>query len=184
MCSYLNRIRCLAHLLRKARGLAEATCRHTSQVGQQLLDLMSGLIQVIQAARDGPSDDLAERQAPALAQLKALCERHQHSPFVKLGEFCREMLNDWEAIIRPLFDPSLPLTNNAAERLLRHWVIARRLSFGTRSEQGTRAFALLASIIDTCRARKASAWEYLTAALQAGRQGLPMPPLPAVSVGG
>jgi transposase len=182
--SYLNRIRCLAHLLRKARGLAEATCRHTSQVGQQLLDLMGGLIQAIQAARDGPSDDLAERQAPALAQLKALCERHQHSPFVKLGEFCREMLNDWEAIIRPLLDPSLPLTNNAAERLLRHWVIARRLSFGTRSEQGTRAFALLASIIDTCRARKASAWDYLTAALQAGRQGLPMPPLPAVSVGG
>ncbi len=25
---------------------------------------------------------------------------------------------------------------------------------------------------------------YLTAALQAGRQGLPMPPLPAISVGG
>jgi len=88
-----------------------------------------------------------------------LCERHQHSPFVKLGEFCREMLNDWEAIIRPLLDPSLPRTNNAAERLLRHWVIARRLSCGTRSEQGTRAFALLASIIDTCRARKASAWD-------------------------
>jgi transposase len=129
--SYLNRIRCLAHLLRKARGLTEATCRHTSQVGQQLLDLMGGLIQATQAARDGPFDDLAERQAPALAQLKALCERHQHSPFVKLGEFCREMLNDWEAIIRPLLDPSLPLTNNAAERLLRHWVIARRLSFGT-----------------------------------------------------
>ncbi len=70
--SYLNRIRCLAHLLRKARGLAEATCRHTSQVGQQLLDLMGGLIQAIQAARDGPSDDLAERQAPALAQLQGL----------------------------------------------------------------------------------------------------------------
>jgi len=43
--SYLNRIRCLAHLLRKARGLTEATCRHTSQVGQPLLDLMGGLIQ-------------------------------------------------------------------------------------------------------------------------------------------
>ena len=182
--SYLNRIRCLAHLLRKARGLAEATCRHTSQVGQQLLDRLGTLMQATQAARDGPSEDLAERQAPALAQLKALCERHQHRPFVKLGELCREMLNDWEAIIRPLLDPSLPLTNNAAERLLRHGVIARRLSFGTRSEQGTRAFALLASIIDTCRARKASAWDYLTAALQAGRQGLPMPPLPAISVGG
>ncbi|MBN8449607.1 MAG: transposase [Candidatus Accumulibacter sp.] len=62
-----------------------------------------------------------------------MCERHQHSPFVKLGEFCREMLNDWEAIIRPLLDANLPLTNNAAERLLRPLVIARSLSFGTRS---------------------------------------------------
>ena len=182
--SYLNRIRCLAHLLRKARGLAEATCRHTSQVGQHLLDVLAGLMQAIQVARDHPPENLAEQQAPGLAQLKALCELHQHSPFAKLGEFCREMLNDWDAIVRPLLDPSLPLTNNAAERLLRHWVIARRLSFGTRSEQGTRAFALLASIIDTCRARKASAWDYLSAALQAGRQGLPMPPLPTVSVGG
>jgi hypothetical protein len=67
------------------------------------------------------------------------------------------MLHDWEAIIRPLLDPSLPLTNNAGTRLLRHWVIVRRPSFGTRSAQGTRAFALLASIIDTCRARKAYA---------------------------
>jgi len=33
------------------------------------------------------------------------------------------------------FGASLPLTNNAAERLLRHWVIACRVSFGTRSEQ-------------------------------------------------
>jgi hypothetical protein len=29
--------------------------------------------------------------------------------------------------------PELPLTNNAAERALRHWVIARRLSYGTRN---------------------------------------------------
>ena len=161
--SYLNRIRCLAHLLRKCRGLAEATCRPTSQGTQQLLDLLGALMQATQAARDGPSENLAEQQAPNLAQLKALCELHQNSPFAKLGELCREMLNDWEAIIRPLLDPSLPLTNHAAERLLRHWVIARRLCFGTRSEQGTRAFALLASAIDTCRARKASAWDYLTA---------------------
>jgi transposase len=167
----------LAHLLRQARGWAESTCRQSSQVGQQLLDLWGGLIQ---AARECPAEDLAEQQPPALAQLKAWCELHPHRPLAKLGEFCREMLNDWEAIVRPLLDPSLPLTHNAAERLLRYRVIARRLSFGTRSEQGTRAFALLASLIDTCRARKASAWDDLSAALQADRQGLPMLPLPAL----
>jgi len=106
-------------------------------------------------------------------------------PFAKLGEFCREVLNDREAATRPLLDHTMPLTSNATERLLRQWVNARRLSLGTHSEQGTRALALalLASVIVTCRARKASAWDYLAVALQAGRQGLPMPPLPAISLG-
>jgi transposase len=45
--------------------------------------------------------------------------------------------------------PGLPLTPNEAERALRHWGIARCI--GTRTPQGTRAFALLASVIETCR---------------------------------
>ena len=104
-------------------------------------------------------------------------------PFVKLGEVCREMLSEWEAIIRPLLDPRLALTKNAAEPLLRRWDFARRLIFGTRSDQGTRASALLASIIDTCCAIEASAWGYLNAALLGGRQRLSMAALPADSVG-
>lgn len=51
--SYLNRIRCLAHLLREARAGAEGTCQHTSQVGQQLLDLLGGVMQATKAARNG-----------------------------------------------------------------------------------------------------------------------------------
>jgi hypothetical protein len=46
--------------------------------------------------------------------------------------------------------------NNEAERALRHWVIARRIGMGTRTPQGTRVFALLASVIETCRKRGVS----------------------------
>ena len=62
----------------------------------------------------------------------------------------REFLNDWEAVWIVVAHPSLPLTHNDAERALRHGVIARLLSQGTRTEQGSRAFAWLASVIDTC----------------------------------
>ena len=65
----------------------------------------------------------------------------------------REFLNDWEAVWIVLAHPYLPLTNNEAGRALRHWVIARLLSQGTRTEQGSRAFALLASVIATCHRR-------------------------------
>ena len=48
-----------------------------------------------------------------------------------------EMLNDWAAIFRVLDHPHLPLTNNEAERALRHWVILRRISYGTKTETGS-----------------------------------------------
>jgi hypothetical protein len=47
--------------------------------------------------------------------------------------------------------PERPLSNNETERALRHLVLARRIGMGARIEQGTRAFALLASVIETCR---------------------------------
>lgn len=77
--------------------------------------------------------------------------------------------------------PELPLTNNEAERALRHWVIARRIGMGTRTPQGTRAFALLASVIESCRKRSASPWPYLADVIRKRRKGLPAPPLPAVA---
>ena len=56
---------------------------------------------------------------------------------------------DWDIIFTALDYPHLPLTNNEAERALRHWVILRRISYGTRTEQGSRIFAILASVIET-----------------------------------
>jgi hypothetical protein len=78
--------------------------------------------------------------------------------------------------------PELPLTNNEAERALRHWVIARRIGMGTRTPQGTRVFALLASVIETCRKRGVSPWPYLAEVVRQRRKGLAAPPLPAVAV--
>ncbi|MCP4407906.1 MAG: transposase, partial [Gammaproteobacteria bacterium] len=76
--------------------------------------------------------------------------------------------------------PHLPLTNNLAERILRHWVILRRITQGTRTAQGSRALATMASIIESCRLRNASPLRYLAQVIAAGRQGLDAPPLPSI----
>jgi transposase len=91
-------------------------------------------------------------------------------------------LNDWEAIWIVLHYPWLPLTNNEAERALRHWGIARRISYGTRTEQGSRAFALLASVIETCRKRRLSPWSYLATVIAERRKGNAAPPIPAIAI--
>jgi hypothetical protein len=76
------------------------------------------------------------------------------------------------------------MTNNAAEQMLRHWVILRRISHGTRNQQGSKALALVASVIETCRQRQASPLRYLTAVIERRRQGLDVPDLPPIPVAG
>lgn len=138
----------------------------------------------IYAARQKPDmTGLASQYAAHIAQLKTLCELHQSDHYHKLGAVAREFLLDWEVILRQVHEPHLPLTNNAAEQALRHWVIARRINQGTRSEAGTRAYALAASVIETCRCRSAVAWVYIGEVIAAARVGAPLPDLPPVPVG-
>ena len=67
-------------------------------------------------------------------------------------------------------EPDVPSDNNPAERSLRHVVISRKISGGTRSEHGTESKMTLASIFGTWRTRGLNP-------LAAGRQLLVSPRL-------
>jgi transposase len=178
---YANRLRCWAHLIRKARGLSESCHFQTSKAGFLMLGLLTTFQDAIYDARnraDQPLGVLVIEYQEKIDQLKALCTMHYDSTHEKLRAFARELLKDWDIILRPIHDPSLPLTNNDAEQILRHWVIDRRLSHGTRTQEGTQSFTLLASVIETCRIRGAPVWDYLTQVISAARVGYPLPALP------
>ena len=176
---YPKRLRCWAHLMRKARGLMECLSPTLQDYGRAVHETLQGLMQAVYQAREGPGGSLREAYQGELDRLQALCERMSRCPHEQAQKLGKELLNDWEAIFRVLDDPRLPLTNNVAERALRHWVILRRISQGTRSEQGSRALALLASVIETCRLRLSSPLRYLREVFARRRQGLEAPPLPA-----
>ena len=149
--------------------------------------LMSGVVQArdrLKALAPQTRHDSPElpsvTHAQQVSQLKELCEKHRDAEHLALRAIAREFLNDWQAIMHVLTDPLLPLTNNAAERQLRHWVIARRVSYGTRNLTGSNSLALLASVIDTCRLRGASVIDLLAKAIGAARLGLPAPNLPPI----
>ena len=175
---YGQRLRCLAHIIRKARGLAESCHPQAAEFGEKVLENLRLFIKDIYAARDNPTLDLPEKFSQELAQLKALCQQHRDHQHDKTRQLARELLNDWEAIWKVLAYPELPITNNVAERSLRHWVIARKISFGTRTQQGSRAFTLLASVIDTCRQRGVLPWPYIAAVIAERRKGNAPPPIP------
>jgi len=181
-----RRLRCWAHLVRKCQGLIDSTDARVVAAGKGIHEVLHTLMAAIYATRAAPGQEngaLAIRHAADIERLRALCERHRDSRNDKLRALARELLLDWDVILRQVAEPELPLTNNAAEQALRHWVIARRISMGTRSESGTRAFALLASVIETCRKRSASSWVFIASVIAAARKGLTIPSLPAIPVG-
>ena len=176
---YQKRLRCWAHLIRKAQGLKEALNGEAQNFGEKTLILMNALINAIKEARESPPDiPLPIEYQQSLEEYQQLCEKMRQSEHEKTHALAVEMLNDWDAIFIVLAHPQLPLTNNEAERALRHWVILRKISYGTRTEVGSRVFAILASVIETCRIRDCSPWRYLADVIANRRADLSVPPLP------
>jgi len=46
--------------------------------------------------------------------------------------------------------PDTPLHNNPAELAIRMYVVKRKISFGTRSDDGTKSWETFFTIMDTC----------------------------------
>ncbi|TEU13452.1 MAG: hypothetical protein E3J21_18655 [Anaerolineales bacterium] len=57
--------------------------------------------------------------------------------------------------------PEVPLDNNDAERALREYVIKRKISYGTRTDDGTEAWEVFLSLLDTCRKNGVNFYHYL-----------------------
>ena len=78
-------------------------------------------------------------------RLLGLCRPFLEDPLAVQGKLCRR-----ERHIKELFvfvsHPETPPDNNAAERSLRHLVISRKISGGTRSEAGSDSKMTLASL--------------------------------------
>ncbi len=69
------------------------------------------------------------------------------------GKLCRRIERHIKELLVFVAEPDVPADNNAAERSQRHLVISRKISGGTRSEQGTQSKMTLASLFGTWRAQ-------------------------------
>ena len=175
---YAKRLRCWAHLIRKAKGLEDSLSIEGVNFGKYINRLFDELIKAVYEARKNGVKNIEKDFAERLNNFKNYCYRRYDSPHEKVKALAREFLNDWISIWRVLSNVDFPLTNNVAETALRHWVINRKISYGTRTEQGSKVAALLASVIDTCRKRNVLPWPYLSKVIAERRRGNMAPPLP------
>lgn len=185
---YEKRLRCWAHLLRKAKGLAESTDAIAIAYGDYALNLIEVCMNEVYQWRKEihtkeKTDVLTSKLSCLLDEFREICENYSSDTIFhdKTKALAREFLNDWGAIFRILEHPYLPLTNNEAERGLRPWVLLRKICFGSKSAAGTKTFTLLASVIETCKKRSVDSLRFLSESISAARKGLSIKMIPTVS---
>jgi transposase len=143
--------RCWAHLL---RDIHELRVLYPADAG--LARWASTVHQLYEEAKACTSAAAKQRRRAQLGlerKLLACCRPFVADPLAVQGKLCRRIERFIKELLVFVAEPGVPGENNRAERSLRHLVISRKVSGGTRSEQGTSSKMALASLFGTWRAR-------------------------------
>lgn len=137
---------CWAHILQDTKELAEAfgaEGRYVHRALKEIYALAKGL------NHKGSAEHVQQLQGMVFE----LTQRHYKHKTV--WRFVNTLFyRDVENLFRFVTDPEIPSTNNVSERELRHLVLMRKVSNGSRSQRGAAATAMLTSVIQTLRFRK------------------------------
>ena len=93
------------------------------------------------------------------AHFDELCGKK--TSFVPLNNALKRFAHNKKELLLVLERPDIPLHNNLSERDIREYVIKRKISGGTRSEEGRRCRDTFTSLKKTCRKQGIAFWEYL-----------------------
>lgn len=136
---------CWAHLWRDLADLIAQHPRDPAVAGW--VTSVGAIYQRAMEATGSPRDRWAVRRA-CQADLRQVCLPWADIQ-VPQRTLCARLLTHSESLFTFVTELAVPPTNNAAERRLRHLVIARKISGGTRSRQGTTTKMALQSLLGT-----------------------------------
>ena len=137
---------CLAHLIRKADGLAERL-----KVGLRIFGRVTAsfLRQLVSFAHSPPESTAWNEFYRKFMFWLSLYEESQDDA----GRLTRQMVREIEALWYFLHQCDVEPTNNRAERALRFGVLWRKRSLGTQSDKGNHWVERILSLKETCRLR-------------------------------
>ncbi len=149
---------CLAHLIRRAKGLAESKDPALARCGAWARDELRRLCKM---AKDPPTK--AEWRS-FFARFNRLIALYRDSDS-EAGIFVRHLEKEFDALFTFLLENGVDPTNNLAERMLRYAVLWRKRSQGTSSDKGNRWVERIVSLRQTCRLQHRSSFAVLADAM-------------------
>ena len=150
---------CWAHLIRNLERIAQ--CKgQAGKDGRRLLQIARMTVHC--GKRYYRSERYRRRlfwlKARFYRELEQAARKHGDS---KTGRSCRKLLDDFPRFWTFLDHPGVPMTNNAAERALRPYVIWRKKSFFSQSHRGDCFRPMILSVIETCKRLKIGVYQTL-----------------------
>jgi len=159
---------CWAHLVREVRYLTTLSDKVIVNWANKLLDDIKRMFNAYH--RQG---DRARRNAR-----DAILKRVRRPPARKEAQtLARRVRGHADAYFLFLVEERVEPTNNKAERALRHAVIDRRITQGTRGDNGSRWLERFLSIRETCRQQGCPLLDYLVQAITQYTAGKAVPGL-------
>lgn len=143
--------RCWPHLLRDIHSLKVV---YPDDI--PLADWAGGVQAVYEEAKAFQSSDACTRQRAQKGferRLLGQASPYLDDPLAVQARLCRRVRRYGKELFVFVAEPGVPADNNLAERSLRHLVIARKISGGTRSDAGTDTKMALATVFGTWRAQ-------------------------------
>lgn len=150
-----------------------------SPIAEEMLRQIALLYQIEKTVRgQAPADRLAARRehaAPIIAALKPWLETQLSRIPRKsqLAEDIRYTLAHWPGLIRFLDDGTLELDTNPVENQIRPIALTRKNALFVGNEIGAENWAMLASLVATCKLSGVNPVDYLADALRAILDGHP-----------
>lgn len=164
--------RCWIHAERQLQQLACATAGQRRLVERKRGRIWTLYRELKAYAKAGRVDAAASRR------LRARFDRIFNGPrtgFAALDELLGRLFDAKDKLLRVLDRPDVPLHTNDSERDIRIRVQKRKISGGTRGDQGRRCLDTFVSIAKTLRKHGLTFWDYLGS--RSGIAGPSIPPL-------
>ena len=158
---------CLAHLIRDVKFLVEHPNKKNQTYGQLLLADLRRLFRVIHRRDEYASPDNFQRGLEA-ARRQLVWDATRRAPLSREAyNLAKRFRENADSYFRFITEPNIEPTNNLAEQAIRFVAIHRRMTQGTRSEDGRHWCERIWTVIQTCTQQRRSVFEFLCAAVTA-----------------
>jgi transposase len=167
---------CLAHLIRDVKFLVDFPDASVKRYGIKILDALRELFKTVHAREKmSPECFAAQLEERKDAVLKA---GTGYVPARSEAEnMAKRLRENGKSYFTFITTPQIDPTNNCAEQAIRFVVIYRKVSQGTRSENGRIACERFFTVIATCARQGKSAFVFIKESFEKVFAGLPAPSL-------